>query len=226
MSSNPVQGNVPHPTSYAQAASAPSNNVQPQPFKQLSQQPYDRSHESNVILFGVPEGRSIIDSKAVVDEIFEFLTGRPIAINDIFRLGKRSQSSHPRPLLVKLSALWDPKVLLSQKKNLKNFRIRRLFLREDVPPESKLRQKGLKQVSHVQEQHTNGQEVHDDVATESSVHVPGDDLLAFSQPNHSSPPHTDTHRPESIPSYFRNSPTHSSSITPTTDTSVQIEANS
>ena len=72
MSSNPVWGNVSHPTSYAQAAPTPSNNVQPQPFKQLSQQPYDRSHESNAIIFGVPEGRSIIDSKALVDEIFEF----------------------------------------------------------------------------------------------------------------------------------------------------------
>ena len=102
MCSNPVGGNIPHPTFYAQAASTPSNNVQPQPFKQLSQQSYDRSRESNVILFGVPEGRSIIDSKAVVDE---FLAGRPVAINDIFHLGKRSQSSHPHPLLVKLSAL-------------------------------------------------------------------------------------------------------------------------
>ena len=70
-------------------------------------------------------------------------------------------------------------MLLSRKKNLKEFRIRRLFLREDVPPESKFRQKGLKHVSHVQEHHTNGQEVHDDVATESSVHVSGDDLLIY-----------------------------------------------
>ena len=76
-----------------------------------------------------------------------------------------------------------------------------------------------------EEHHTSGQEVHDDVATESSVHVPGDDLLACSQPNHSPPPHTDTNHPESIPSSVHKSPTHSSSITPTTDTSVQVEAN-
>ena len=55
-------------------------------------------------------------------------------------------------------------------------------------------------MSHVQERHTNGQEVHDDVATESSVHVSGDDLLACSQPTHSPPPHTYTHHPGSIPS--------------------------
>ena len=84
------------------------------------------------------EGKSIIESKAVVDE---FLAGRQVSISDIFRLGKYTQSDRPRPLLVKLSAVWDRKLLLSQKKNLREFRIRRLFLREDVPPENRLRQR-------------------------------------------------------------------------------------
>ena len=66
--------------------STPSNTLPPcqsLPPKQLPQQPRDLNRESNVILFGVPEGKSIIESKAVVDEIFEFLAGKPIAINDI-----------------------------------------------------------------------------------------------------------------------------------------------
>ena len=124
--------------------STPSNTAPPcqsLPPKQLPQQPRDLNRASNVILFGVPEGKSIIESKAVLDEIFEFLAGKPIAINDILRLGKFAQSSRPRPLLVKLSAIWDRKLLLSQRRNRREFMIRRLNLREYVPPESKLRQK-------------------------------------------------------------------------------------
>ena len=77
-----------------------------------------------------------MEFKAVVDEIFEFLAGRPVAISDIY-----SHSVHPRSLLVKLSSIWDHKLLLAQKKNLREFRIKRLFLREDVPPKNRLRQK-------------------------------------------------------------------------------------
>ena len=38
----------------------------------------------NVILFGLPEGRSLVESKKVVDEVLEFLSGKPIQIKDIF----------------------------------------------------------------------------------------------------------------------------------------------
>ena len=42
----------------------------------------------NVVLFGLPEGRSLVESKKVVDEILEFLSGKSIQIKDMFRLGK------------------------------------------------------------------------------------------------------------------------------------------
>ena len=42
---------------------------------------------------------------------------------------------------MKLSAVWDRKPLLVRKKNLRDFRIGRLFLREDVPPDHRLRQR-------------------------------------------------------------------------------------
>ena len=97
----------------------------------------------NLILFGLPESRSILDLKKVVDEIFEFLAERPVQIWDVFRLGKHNPSSsgtRPRPVLIKLSSTWDHKVLLLQKRNLHNFRLKHLFLRADVPPEHRLRQ--------------------------------------------------------------------------------------
>ena len=97
----------------------------------------------NLILFGLPESRSILDLKKVVDEIFEFLAERPVQIKDVFRLRKHNPSSsgtRPRPVLIKLSSTWDRKVLLLQKRNLQHFRRKHLFLRADVPPEYLLRQ--------------------------------------------------------------------------------------
>ena len=69
----------------------------------------DDFRDSNVIIFGLPERKSIVETKADVDEVFEFLAGKPIEIKDLFCLGKFSQSSHPHPLLVKLSSIWDRK---------------------------------------------------------------------------------------------------------------------
>ena len=111
-------------TSFAKVVSSHPPSVQP---KSTRPPPSDDSRASNVVLFGLPQGKSIFESKAVVDEVFEFLAGRLVAIKDIFRLGKFNHSSHPRPLLVKLSAIWDRKLFLSRKKNLRDFRIKSLF---------------------------------------------------------------------------------------------------
>ena len=98
----------------------------------------------NLILFGLPESRSIIDLKKTVDEIFEFLAEKPVQIKDLFRLGKRNPSpspgARPRPVLIKVCATWDRRVLLLRKMNLQQFRLKGLFLRADVPPEHRLRQ--------------------------------------------------------------------------------------
>ena len=77
-----------------------------------------------------------------MDEILEFLSGKSIQIKDMFRLGKfisQTTSSRPRPVLIKLCTAWDRKLVLLCKSSLKDFHIKRLFLREDVPPEHKLR---------------------------------------------------------------------------------------
>ena len=75
--------------------------------------------ESNLILFGLPENRNIVDSKAIVDEMLEFLSGNSIQIKDMFRLGRFKQpvdsSSRPRPVLIKLFSAWDRKLILVRK---------------------------------------------------------------------------------------------------------------
>ena len=117
-------------------------------LKGLSQQKVDERH-LNLILFGLPESRSIIDLKKTVDEILEFLADRPVQIKDMFRLGKwnSTSSSRPRPVLIKLCAAWDRKILLVQKRKLQQFRLKGLFLRADVPPEHRLRQGSSKSSS-------------------------------------------------------------------------------
>ena len=90
----------------------------------------------NIILFGLPEGKSLVESKMVFDEILEFVSGKSVEIKDMFRLGKyvRSTSSlsRPRLILIKLCTAWDRKLVLLRKTAL-------VFLREDVPPDHKLR---------------------------------------------------------------------------------------
>ncbi len=104
----------------------------------------DRS--SNLILFGVKENPSLTASKELVDEILEYVVGRPVSISDMFRLGRPKQPPHddssthgPRPILIKLASAWDRRLLLNSKRKLKEFRVSRLFLREDLSPEERLK---------------------------------------------------------------------------------------
>ena len=130
---NPTQQSVP---SYANVAS--TSLARPTYTNHPSRIDVRISRECNVILFGLPENNS---TKSEIDEVFEFLVGKAVPIKDLFRLGKPAQSLRPCPLLIKLSTIWDCKLLLSRKRNLREYKIARLFLHEDVPPDHRLRQK-------------------------------------------------------------------------------------
>ena len=96
-----------------------------------------RDRRNNVIFFGLEE-KSLLETRKDVESILEFLCGRAVPFSDAFRLGrfKGSDNDHaPRPLLVKLSSAWDRRLILAAKCNLKDFRIKRLFVREDLSPE-------------------------------------------------------------------------------------------
>ena len=97
----------------------------------------DRDRRNNIIIFGLEE-KPLLETKKDVESILEFLCGRAVPFNDAFRLGKfkGSDGDHPpRPLLVKLSSAWDKRLTLAAKRNLKDFKIKRLFVREDLSPE-------------------------------------------------------------------------------------------
>ena len=95
-----------------------------------------------MILFGLAEMQSIVEVKSTVDELLEFFSGKQVEIKDMFHLGRYKQSATcPCPLLIKLSTGWDRKLILLCKRDLRNFCIKRLLLREDVAPGHKLCQR-------------------------------------------------------------------------------------
>ena len=57
------------------------------------------SHSRNVILFGVPESRNLLDTESLVSRALEFAVGRKIEFVDCRRLGRYSQGQkRNRPL--------------------------------------------------------------------------------------------------------------------------------
>ncbi len=88
----------------------------------------------------------LTDTKSTVDEILEFLAGHPVGVSDLVRLGHRIKqpnpdpdfpAQHPRPVLVRLSTVWDRRLVLASKRKLKEFHISRLFIREDLSLEDR-----------------------------------------------------------------------------------------
>ena len=87
---------------------------------------------------------SLLELKDIVDEMLEFLVGKPVAVNDIMRIGRVRKDSEaalhpqrPRPVLIKLDTVWNRCLLLASKHKLKDFRTERLFLREDLSVEAR-----------------------------------------------------------------------------------------
>ena len=82
----------------------------------------DVSRQQNLILFGLSEKHSLIESKCIVDEMFEFLVNKPVVIKDLVRIGRSKKGEGAsedvqrlRPLLVKLGSVWDRRLLLASK---------------------------------------------------------------------------------------------------------------
>ena len=92
--------------------------------------PSSGDQQCNLILFGLPEGRSIVETKDSVDEILEFLGGKSIPVKDVFRLERYDRtpsgaqsSCRLWPVLVKLTTQWDCKHILLRKSNLRSLKI-------------------------------------------------------------------------------------------------------
>ena len=97
--------------------------------------------QKNYVLFGLSESYSLFELKNIVDEMLEFIVGKPVAVNDmrIGRVRKDSKAAlgpqRPHPVLIKPDTVWNRRLVLASKHKLKDFRIERLFLHEDLSVE-------------------------------------------------------------------------------------------
>lgn len=49
----------------------------------------------------------------------------------------------PRPILLKLASSWDRRLIMSEVHNLKDFKLKGVFIREDLSPEARLKRREL-----------------------------------------------------------------------------------
>ena len=104
------------------------------------------SRSENLIVFGLPEVKTLPDLKKSVDELLTFVVGRSVPLNDLFRLGRLKQpgdssllspSFRPHPIILKFSSAWDRRLVLSAVRKLKGYTLMRIFIREDLSPEDR-----------------------------------------------------------------------------------------
>ncbi len=116
-----------------------------QPSKRcFSRSLFDPVLLSNLILFGLDETSTLSDTKATVDEILTFLAGRPVGVDYLVRLGNSDKhprpdlpAQRPHPVLIKVSTVWDRRLILASKWKLKEFCVSLHYIREDLSPKDR-----------------------------------------------------------------------------------------
>ena len=132
--------------SYAQATQA--SNASASVLRNIKNK-YDC--QENLVLFGVKEAGSIQDTMNRVKDILKFLVDDPPPVGDFFRLGRRKkpdsnlsmsdQSFCPRPLIIKLTSVWNWRLILANKYRLKEYKVKGIFIREDLSLEERAKRK-------------------------------------------------------------------------------------
>ena len=95
--------------------------------------PVDRTR--NVIITGVDENRDSDVWRDSVSSVLTAASGRHVHIEDAFRLGKYNVQKK-RPILVKLTSVWDRRLVLSGARKLKgDVEFSSAYVSADLPPE-------------------------------------------------------------------------------------------
>ena len=75
--------------------------------------------------------------------ILQHISGRVVNFNDAYRIGRRNStdvsgpiSSPPPPLLIKLSGVWDKRLIMASVRKLRDYTISKLYICEDLSPEA------------------------------------------------------------------------------------------
>jgi hypothetical protein len=85
----------------------------------------------NVVLYGVPEDRSVSVWRHIVDDALRHITDHDVDVVDSFRIGRYADGK-VRPIIVKLHTAWDKRLLLIGCKKLKEFTQAKIFLSADL----------------------------------------------------------------------------------------------
>ena len=85
-----------------------------------SSQSRDIDRSMNLMVFGVHEDKDASAWRGKVDRAMAFTVGRPVDVTDMFRVG-RFDVNKPRPILVKLRAVWDKRIILSNCHKLRDY---------------------------------------------------------------------------------------------------------
>jgi hypothetical protein len=93
----------------------------------------------NVVVFGVKEDRDSSVWRHSVDDILQFVSGQPVDVVDMYRLG-RFNTNKTRPVLVKLRVVWDRRLILSKCSKLKQYGQRGIFIAPDETLEVRRKQ--------------------------------------------------------------------------------------
>ena len=75
-----------------------------------------------------------------MDELLNFLVGRSVPLNDLFRLGRRKKTSdsvvqvRPWPVMLQPLSSWDRRLVLSAVRKLKGYTVSNIYSRENLSP--------------------------------------------------------------------------------------------
>ena len=133
----------PPPSSYAAAASAGVSSVSGSFGPKVTKLASAITRADNLIIFGLLEVESLPALNNYLDELLTLLVGKSVPLRDLFHLGHRRKISdsgppgHPRPVLLKFMSTWDRRLVLSAVSKLKEFKMLRLYIREDLSPEER-----------------------------------------------------------------------------------------
>lgn len=88
---------------------------------------------ANLIVYGIPENRDVVEWRRTVDEVLSFLLNKPVDLVDSFRLGRYVENK-TRPILIKLTTMWDRRLVLTKCSQLKhNLAYKRIYIAADEP---------------------------------------------------------------------------------------------
>jgi hypothetical protein len=88
------------------------------PITKTSRQPDDIDRARNIIVSGIPEDRDRDIRMNTVKRALVVSAGRAIAVEAALRIGGHFSSTRKRPILVRLSSVWERRVVVSSARKL------------------------------------------------------------------------------------------------------------